>query len=234
MPSPGPAPSGTKRHREYARVYEPAVLVAIAGTFLLAGTVKGVIGLGLPSISLGLLAAALDLTSAMALLLVPSFVTNLWQALVGGHGRMLLRRLWPFLSLATVTVWAGAAALTRVNLDLLSALLGVLLAAYGAASLAGVRFSLDRRAEARAGPVLGIVNGVLTGMTGSFVVPGVMYLQAIGLARDALIQAMGMLFTVSFPAVAVSAQAVSAATHATIAKNVFLLIGSFSSSLALS
>lgn len=178
-------------------MYEPGGLAVIAGTFLLAGTVKGVIGLGLPSISLGLLAAALDLTSAMALLLAPSFVTNLWQALVGGHGRELLRRLWPFLFMATVSVWAGAAALTRVDLDLLSALLGVLLAAYGAASLAGMRFSLDRRAEARAGPMLGIVNGALTGMTGSFVVPGVMFLQAIGLPRDMLVQAMGILFTLS-------------------------------------
>jgi uncharacterized membrane protein YfcA len=41
------------------------------------------------------------------------------------------------------------------------------------------------------------VNGVLTGMTGSYVVPGVLYLQGIGLARDQLIQAMGMLFLVS-------------------------------------
>ena len=47
------------------------------------------------------------------------------------------------------------------------------------------------------GLLCGAVNGLLTGMTGSFVVPGVMYLQSIGLARDALIQAMGMLFTVS-------------------------------------
>jgi uncharacterized membrane protein YfcA len=34
-------------------------------------------------------------------------------------------------------------------------------------------------------------------MTGSFVVPGVPYLQAIGLPRDMLIQAMGMLFVLS-------------------------------------
>ncbi len=49
---------------------------------------------------------------------------------------------------------------------------------------------------------MGAINGVLTGMTGSFVVPGVMYLQALGLPRDMLIQAMGMLFTVSTLALA--------------------------------
>ena len=57
------------------------------------------------------------------------------------------------------------------------------------------------------GALIGLVNGVLTGMTGSFVVPGVMYLQALGLSRDALIQAMGMLFTVSTLALAFALQA---------------------------
>ena len=69
------------------------VIVVVAGTFLLAGMVKGVIGLGLPAVSLGLLTVAFDLPSAMSLLLVPSFVTNLWQALVGAHGKATLRRL---------------------------------------------------------------------------------------------------------------------------------------------
>ena len=73
---------------------EPAALAAIAAVFLLAGVVKGVIGLGLPTICLGLLILFVDLPSAMALLLAPSFVTNLWQACVGGHGAMLVRRLW--------------------------------------------------------------------------------------------------------------------------------------------
>lgn len=172
-------------------------LLIVAATFLLAGMVKGVIGLGLPTVSLALLTVAINLPAAMALLLVPSFVTNLWQALVGGNGRAIVRRIWPFLLMATVTVWLGATALTRVDLALLSALLGLLLVSYALVSLAGVRLNVAPRNEAWLGPVVGTANGVLTGMTGSFVVPGVMFLQAIGLPRDMLIQAMGMLFTVS-------------------------------------
>ncbi|MGY8961479.1 MAG: TSUP family transporter, partial [Alphaproteobacteria bacterium] len=60
--------------------------------------------------------------------------------------------------------------------------------------------------EIWAGPVFGAANGILTGMTGSFVVPGVMFLQAIGLPRDMLVQAMGMLFTVSTIALAIALQ----------------------------
>ena len=181
---------------------EPVTLVILGGTFLLAGTVKGVIGLGLPTVSLALLAIAFDLPTAMALLLVPSFVTNLWQAFDGGHFSVLIRRLWPFLVCAVVTVWIGAIALNHWDLTWLTALLGVLLVIYGMLSLIGWRLSVGPARESWAGPVTGAVNGLLTGMTGSFVVPGVMYLQALGLGRDQLVQAMGILFTLSTLALA--------------------------------
>ena len=187
-------------------MFDSLTILAVAGTFLVAGAIKGVIGLGLPTVSLALLTVALGLPQAMALLLVPSFVTNLWQAGVGGHGRAILRRLWPFLLMATVTVWLGAGALTRVDLSLLSGLLGVLLVTYAGVNLAGHHLAISARQEAWFGPLAGSVNGILTGMTGSFVVPGVLFLQAIGLPRDMLIQAMGMLFTASTLALAVALQ----------------------------
>lgn len=185
---------------------EPSLIILIFLVFLLAGTVKGVIGLGLPTVSLALLTVAMDLTSAMALMLIPSFVTNLWQAFVGGQGRALLRRFWIFFLLAGGTVWIGAEALSKVDLVLLSALLGGVLCAYALLALTGMRLTIPRRREGPFGALLGLVNGVLTGMTGSFVVPGVLYLQAAGLSRDQLVQAMGILFTVSTLALAVALQ----------------------------
>ena len=71
-------------------------------------------------------------------------------------------------------------------------------------ALKGIRPVIDPRAERWAGPLLGGINGVFTGLTGSFVVPGTLYLQAIGLPRDQLVQAMGILFTLSTIALAAS------------------------------
>ena len=183
-------------------MFDPVTLFAISATFVIAGGVKGVLGLGLPTVSLGLLTATLDLPTAMALLIAPSFVTNSYQASVGGNAGVILRRIWPFLLIATVTVWLGATALTRVDLDVLTALLGLLLVAYGGLSLAGIRLTIPARSEGWTGLMFGAANGILTGMTGSFAVPGVMYLQGIGLSRDMLVQAMGMLFTASTVALA--------------------------------
>jgi uncharacterized membrane protein YfcA len=185
---------------------DPATLAVIIATFVLAGAIKGVIGLGLPIVSVAVLTATLGLPAAMGLLLVPAFVTNLWQAATGGNGRMIFARCWPFLLAATATVWIGALALSNVDLRWLSALLGVLLVVYGAIGLTAFRITVPPRHSTSIGVALGLVNGLFTGMTGSFSVPGVMYLQAIGLPRDALIQAMGMLFTASAAALALALQ----------------------------
>ncbi len=181
-----------------------ALLLIVGLTFLLAGGVKGVIGMGLPTVSLALLTLIVGLPEAMALLLVPSFVTNLWQGVAGGYLGEILRRLWLFLGLAMITVWIGGAALVSFDLAYLAALLGVLLVAYALLSLLGVRFETQPRHEAWVGPLMGVTNGVLTGMTGSFVVPGVMYLQSLNLPRDMFIQSMGVLFTASTVALAIT------------------------------
>ena len=185
---------------------DPGTITAVVLTFLLAGMVKGIIGLGLPTVSLGVLTAVLDLPSAMALLIIPSLLTNLWQAASGGHGLEIFRRIRVFLLMATGAVLIGAAALPRWDVASLSMLLALLLIAYAGLGISGVRLSISPAREIWAGPLLGLANGILTGMTGSFVVPGVMYLQSLGLARDKLVQAMGMLFTVSTVALAIALQ----------------------------
>ena len=133
----------------------------------------------------------------MALLLVPSLVTNIWQATVGGKFWEILIRLWPLFLTATLAVWFVVMVLSSFELTLLSALLGALLMTYAVINISGVRFNLKTRHQWWVGSLVGSVNGILTGMTGSLVVPGVFYLQSIGLSRDMLIQSMGILFTVS-------------------------------------
>ena len=70
---------------------DPLTVAAVFAVFLVAGGVKGLVGFGLPAVSLALLTLALDLTTAMVLVLVPSFVTNVWQAAAGGNGRAIVQ-----------------------------------------------------------------------------------------------------------------------------------------------
>ncbi len=193
---------------------EPQMLLIVLLVFLFAGAVKGVVGLGLPTISLALLLLVSDLPTAMVLLLVPSLVTNVWQALStgdGGAGQTLKvwRLVWPFMLPATLLVWLGGPALTVLDFSYLTRLLGILLIIYGVTGLAGVRLDISRIPvgwRSAVAVTVGSVNGVLTGMTGSFTVPGVMYLQTLNLSRDELMQAMGMLFSLSSLGLAVTLQ----------------------------
>ena len=174
-----------------------SIVVLVMMVFFLAGMVKGIVGFGLPSISLALLTLFIDITSAMVLLVVPSLVTNFWQALVGGNLGLILRKTWLFLTMATSTIWVGVLLIPVIQINWLSALLGLLLIAYALSSLSGFRLASKAYVKPWAGALFGGINGMVTGLTGSFVMPGVMYLQVIGLRRDQLVQAMGVLFFVS-------------------------------------
>jgi hypothetical protein len=170
---------------------------AIAAVFLLAGIVKGVVGLGLPTLAMGLLTLMVAPAQAATLLLAPSFVTNLWQMLAGPHLRALLRRLWPMLAAASIGTVAGGGLLARGNAATAAAALGAALILYAAVALAAPRLRVPAAAEPWLGPLAGFATGLVTGATGVFVVPAVPYLQAIGLEKDALVQALGLSFTVS-------------------------------------
>ena len=84
------------------------ILLLITAAFFIAGLVKGVIGFGLPTVTLALLATSVGLDEAMVLLLVPCGVTNLWQAVSGGQLRTLIKRLWVLLLGLGVATWFGA------------------------------------------------------------------------------------------------------------------------------
>ncbi len=183
---------------------EPHILLVIFAVFFLAGCVKGTIGMGLPLVTVGLLTAFIGLKPALALLLVPAFLTNVWQSLAGEYTGALVRRFWPLFVATMVFTWPGTMALARVNVAYLTTLLGSLLILFAVINLSRLRFEVPQRWEGRLNPVVGAVSGVLAGMTGAFTVPGVAYLQSTGLKRDELIQAMGILFTLSTIGLSVS------------------------------
>ncbi len=173
----------------------PLEVVALTGAaFLAAGLIKGVIGLGLPTVSLALLTAAMDVKQAIALMIVPSLAANLWQALSGSELKAIVRRLWSLIAAACMGTWFGSALLARADAALVAGLLGVLLCVYTGYSLARPQVRPPGRHESWLSPAIGLTGGAITGLTGSFVVPGVLYLQALGLARDTLVQAMGVVF----------------------------------------
>lgn len=176
----------------------------IGFTFLVAGFVKGVVGLGLPTVAVGLLGLVMPPAQAAALLVAPSMVTNVVQLASGPRFGQLARRLWPMLAAICAGTWLCAALVPARVVTHATAALGVALVLYAVVGLAAIRLSVPRAAERWMGPLVGLVTGAVTAVTGVFVIPAVPYLQGLGLDRDGLVQALGLSFTVSTVALAVS------------------------------
>lgn len=177
--------------------------VATILTFLLAGFTKGVIGLGLPTVAMGLLGLAMPPAKAAALLVVPSLVTNLWQLAAGPRFGALLRRFWPLLVGICLGTWAGAGLLAADGNGVAVTALGVALMVYALVGLIAPRVAIPRTLQPWLSPAIGGTTGLVTAATGVFVIPAVPYLQALGLEKDELVQALGPSFTISTVALAV-------------------------------
>ncbi|MCF5090579.1 hypothetical protein B9Y66_15620 [Stenotrophomonas maltophilia] len=169
----------------------------LVGVFLLAGVVKGVTGMGLPTVAMGLLGGALSPVAAASMLFIPTFVTNAWQLLSGPSVGRIVRRLWPMMLAVVIATLGAAALLVRVDRDVSRAALGVALVVYAGYALLAPVLRVPARRERWLGPLVGAMSGVVTGATGVFVMPAVPYLQSLGLQRDELVQALGLAFTVS-------------------------------------
>jgi uncharacterized membrane protein YfcA len=103
--------------------------------------------------------------------------------------------------------WAGLGLMTGASARFGTAILGVALTLYALSGLAAVRVSVPNAWEPVLSPLVGAITGLITAATGVFVIPAVPYLQAIGLEKEELVQALGLSFTVSTAALAVNVAA---------------------------
>lgn len=173
-------------------------------TFVVAGFVKGVVGLGLPTVAVGLLGLVMPPVQAAALLVAPSMVTNVVQLMSGPRFGQLVLRLWPMLAGIVAGTWVVAAIVPAGAAVHATTALGVALILYALVGLFSVKLQVAGRAERWLAPWIGLVTGGITAVTGVFVIPAVPFLQGIGLEKEELVQALGLSFTVSTIALAVS------------------------------
>jgi uncharacterized membrane protein YfcA len=175
-------------------MWQPEIVAMVVATFLLAGFIKGVIGMGLPVVALAFLGSTLGVREALTIMLIPAIATNTYQALAGPAFGMLIRRMWSFLAAACIGIWFGVGVLAGAKSETMMALLGVTLCTYCAVTVLRAQMPPPGRREPWISPLMGGMGGVMFGMTGIMIVPGVLYLQTLGLKRDVFVQALGLTF----------------------------------------
>ncbi|MEP9354157.1 sulfite exporter TauE/SafE family protein [Xanthobacter sp. KR7-65] len=182
---------------------EPGLLLAGFAILMLAGVVKGLIGMGLPTVGVGLLSLATSPAEAAAVLILPAALTNLWQYFTGPRVVATARRFSWMMAAVVAGTLLGGLALGGLTSPAAQPMLGATLLLYGGLGLSAVPLQLPARTEPWLSPVMGLLTGLVTGTTGVSAMPSAPYLQAIGLNRDDLVQALGLTFTVATFALAV-------------------------------
>ena len=166
-------------------------LVFIALAFLVAGFVKGAIGVGLPTVVMGLLSIVMPPAQAAGLMVLPAIGTNIWQMAAGPALAKLVRRFAGMIVGVFIGTFATIGLMTRSAAGA-SAALGLVLAAYGTYALIARRFEVEARHERWASPLVGLVTGTISGATGVFVIPTLPYLTALRMEREELVQSIGI------------------------------------------
>ncbi|MCP4616262.1 MAG: sulfite exporter TauE/SafE family protein [Bradyrhizobium sp.] len=204
-----------------------SMLILIAIAFLLAGFIKGVLGLGLPTVSMGLLAVTMSPGQAIAIVIIPAIVTNIWQTFGGPYLRDIIRRLWPLLIGTAFGIWLNGGLLAGPYAPYAAVALGILLALNAVIGLSKLNFSVAPANEKWLGGVVGVITGVISAATGVQVIPSVPFMQAIGLERDELVQALGVFFTVATVALAFTLTSSGLLTAATALPGAIAMAASF-------
>jgi hypothetical protein len=204
-----------------------SLLIAIAGVFLLAGFVKGVIGLGLPTVAIGLLATTMPPSQAVAIVIVPAIVTNIWQTFVGPYLRDIVRRLWPLMIGTCVGIWSGSGLMTGPYARFGGMVLGGLLVIYAVIGLRKLRFTVTRAHEPWVGGVVGVLTGLVSAATGVQVIPSMPFMQAIGMDKDELVQALGVFFTTATIALAFNLSSAGLLTVSVALPGIVALVAAF-------
>ncbi len=203
------------------------LLMFIAAVFVLAGFVKGVIGLGLPTVSMGLLAVAMAPAHALAIVIVPAILTNIWQTFAGPYFLAIVKRLWSLLLGLVAGIWLNADMMTGPYARYGTVLIGILLVIYSIVSLRRLAITVRPRDEKWIGGIIGLVTGVIAAATGVQVVPSMPFMQALGMKRDELIQALGVFFTAATLAQALNLSAAGILDESVALPGVVALAGSF-------
>ena len=179
------------------------VLIPATLIFIAAGIVKGVLGMGLPTVAIGLLGLVIAPVEAAAMLVLPSLITNIWQLLAGPNFKALSKRFGTLLLGICLGTPFGVSFITSGNTQIVTAGLGLVLVLYGAFGLSAVKLVVRPETEWWLSPLMGLFTGILMGATGISALPVAPYFTALGLKKDDLIQALGLSFTVSSFALAV-------------------------------
>lgn len=170
------------------------VLPYALAVFLLAGTIKGTVGIGLPITAVGILSQFTDPRLAVTLAVLPIVASNIWQVIRSGDVFAAARRYWLFAVTLAIALFATTFFATSVTANMLVLILGLVIVLFATTSLAFTPPYLPEKYD-RAGQLAGgVFAGISGGLTAIWAPPMVIYFLSRRLEKDEFVRASGILF----------------------------------------
>jgi uncharacterized protein len=174
----------------------PLLFGLAAAVTLFGGFVKGAVGFAMPMIMISGMASFMPPELALAALIVPTVLANLWQALRGGAlaAWQSVVTLRVFILTLLVFIALSAQAVGRLSSSTLYLILGVPIALFAASQLFGWRFHVRPEHRRRVEVALGAVAGLVGGLSGVWGPPTVAYLTATDTPKKEAIRVQGVVY----------------------------------------
>jgi len=169
-------------------------MASLTVVFLIAGTVKGAVGLGLPTAALGMMTLFVDPRSAITILIFPIVLSNAWQMYRAGNIRQTLRRYLPMSFALIVFVWISVNVSVFVKDWVLLAALGASILLFVAVNVTKFAPNIPARFDTTAQLVAGTVGGIMGGLTSVWAPPLAIYLTARQVPKAEFVRATGLIF----------------------------------------
>src|SRR5689334_18169794 len=140
------------------------IIAAVVCSLIVAGLLKGMIGVGMPVVALPLLSLFIDIKSAAMLLSMPLIFSNLPQALEGGKTGRCLMQLMPVILGMLPGLILGVRALLALDASVAKIVAGLVLMGVGGVTLLAPKLQLQSRLVLPTGITFGFFGGILGGI----------------------------------------------------------------------
>ena len=176
--------------------YSMAALLGAGVVLFFAGLTKGTVGFALPMVTISGLGSFLPAELAVAAIILPSIVTNIWQAFRDGFKAALasVGRYALLFAVLAVMIYLSAQLVTMISERWLFMVLGIGVTGFSVIQLSGLRPQVSDQMRVRAEIVAGGVAGFFGGLAGVWGPPIILYLIARGVEKVEQVRVTGLAF----------------------------------------
>lgn len=143
-------------------------ILIVALITLIAGFVKGAVGFAMPMIMISGVSSFIAPEIALAALILPTLVTNIWQALRGGLVTTVLavQKHWRYLAAVIIVMMFSAQLVRHMSAEVFLFLLGLLVSAFVTLQLLGIKPRFQPAHRRPVEIIIGVFTGLIGGISG--------------------------------------------------------------------